>query len=167
MTMTFYNEYSLCLGLIIPSFCEKLLTREETPWDSSVSRDFYTFFLHASYTNSPMIDELLRHNIELYNDLMCLNIMPELYRTENITYKNITTLVEVLRQVENGIYQSIPKKAIFNKFYTLHCFKNDYKFSKDIRAGRDFLVNPNKLLKYLQKQDLKIEFGKKDLDFCL
>lgn len=165
--MTFYNEYSLCLGLIIPSFCGELLKKEETPWSSSVSRDFYTFFLHASHTNSSMIDELLRHNIELYNDLMCLNIMPELYRIENITYENITTLVEVLRQVENGICHFLPKKFIFNKFYTLHCYKNDYKFSKDIRAGRDFLVNPNKLLEYLQKQDLKIEFGKKDLDFCL
>ena len=36
-----------------------------------------------------------------------------------------------------------------------------------MRAGRDFLVNTNKLLKYLQKQDLKIEIGKEDLDFCL
>ena len=165
--MTFYNEYSLCLGLIIPSFCGELLKKEETPWDSSVSRDFYTFFLNASHTNSSMIDELLRHNIELYNDLMCLNIMPEPYKKENITYKNITTLVKVLEQVEKGICQSIPKKVIFNKVYTLFCYKNNYKFSKDIRAGRDFLVNPNKLLEYLQKQDLKIEFGKKDLDFCL
>lgn len=165
--MTFYNEYTLCLGLIMPPFCRKLFIKEETPWDSSISRDFYTFFLHEFNTNSCMLDELLKHNIELYNGLICLNIMPELYRTENITYKNITTLIEVLRQVENGICQSIPKKAIFNKFYTLHCFKNDYKFSKDLRAGRDFLVNPSKLLKYLQKQGLKIEFGKKDLDFCL
>ena len=168
MTMNFYNEYTLCLGLIIPSFCEKLLTREETPWDSSVSRDFYTFFLHASHTNSCMLDELLKHNIELYNDLICLNLMPALYKTENITYENITTLVKVLEQVETGICHFLPKKFIFNKFYTLHCFKNDYKFSsKDIRPGRDFLVNPSKLLKYLQKQDLKIEFGKEDLDFCL
>ena len=165
--MTFYNEYTLCLGLIMPPFCRKLFIKEETTWDSSISRDFYTFFLHEFNTNSCMLDELLKHNIELYNDLICLNIMPELYRTENITYKNITTLVEVLKQVENGICQSIPKKAIFNKFYTLFCYKNNYKFSKDISAGRDFLVNPNKLLKYLQKQDLKIEFGKEDLDFCL
>ena len=165
--MTFYNEYTLCLGLLIPSFCGKLLTEEETPWDSSVSRDFYTFFLHASHTNSCMIDELLKHNIELYNDLMCLNIMPAPYRIENITYKNITTLVEVLRQIENGICHFLPKKFIFNKFYTLHCYSNDYKFYKDMRAGRDFLVNTNKLLKYLQKQDLKIEIGKEDLDFCL
>lgn len=165
--MTFYNEYTLCLGLIIPSFCGKLLTEEETSWDSSVSRDFYTFFLHASHTNSSMIDELLRHNIELYNDLMCLNLMPAPYRIENITYDNIATLVKVLEQVENGICHFLPKKFIFNKFYTLHCFKNDYNFSKDICARRDFLVNPNKLLKYLQKQDLKIEIGKENLDFCL
>ena len=162
--MTFYNEYTLCLGLIIPPFCEKLLKEGETPWASSVSRDFYTFFLHASHTNSCMIDELLKHNIELYNDLMCLNIMPELYKTENITYDNITTLVKVLEQVENGICHFLPKKFIFNKFYMLHCFKNDYKFSC---ARRDFLVNPSKLLKYLQKQDLKIEIGKENLDFCL
>ena len=165
--MTFYNEYILCLGLIIPPFCEKLLKEGETPWASSVSRDFYTFFLNASHTNSSMIDELLRHNIELYNGLMCLSIMPEPYKKENITYKNITTLVKVLEQVEKGICQSIPKKVIFNKFYTLFCYKNNYKVSKDIRPGRDFLVNPSKLLKYLQKQDLKIEFGKEDLDFCL
>lgn len=165
--MPFYNEYTLCLGLIMPSFCRKLYIKEKTSWDSSISRDFYTFFLHEFNTNSCMLDESLKHNIELYNGLICLNIMPELYRTENITYKNITTLVEVLRQVENGIYQSIPKKAIFNKVYTLHCYKNVYKYHKDIHAGRDFLVNPNKLLEYLQKQDLKIEFGKEDLDFCL
>ena len=167
MTMNFYNEYTLCLGLIIPSFCEKLFIKEETSWDSSISRDFYTFFLHASHTRSYMIDELLKHNIELYNDLICLNIIPAPYKIENITYKNIATLVKVLEQVEKGIYQSIPKKVIFNKFYTLHCYKNDYKLPKDIRAGRDFLVNPNKLLKYLQKRDLKIKFGKENLDFCL
>ena len=161
--MTFYNEYTLCLGLIIPSFFFFLFTKEETPLVSSVSRNFYTFFLHASHTNSCMIDELLKHNIELYNDLMCLNIMPELYKTESITYKNIITLVKVLRQIENGICHFIPKKFIFNKFYTLHC----YKFSKDMHPGRDFLINPSKLLKYLQKQDLKIEIGKEDLDFCL
>lgn len=165
--MTFYNDYTLCLGLIIPSFCGKLFIKKETPWESSISRDFYTFFLHASHTNSSMIDELLRHNIELYNDLMCLNIMPEPYKIETITYKNITALVEVLEQVEKGVYQSIPKKAIFNKFYTLHCYKNYYKLSEDMYAKRDFLVNPSKLLKYLQKQDLKIEIGKEDLDFCL
>ena len=165
--MIFYNEYTLCLGLIMPSFCGKLFEEEKTPWDSSASRDFYTFFLHASHTNSYMIDELHKHNIELYNNLMCLNIMPAPYRIENVTYKNIATLVKVLEQVENGIYQFISKKAIFNKFYTLHCYKNDYKFSKDIRAGRDFLVNPNKLLKYLQKRDLKIKIGKENLDFCL
>ena len=59
------------------------------------------------------------------------------------------------------------KKYIFNKVYTLHCYKNNYKYSRDIYPVRDFLVNPSKLLKYLQKQDLKIEMGKKDLDFCL
>ena len=165
--MTFYNEYTLCLGLVMPPFCEELLKEEKTFWGPIVLRDVYAFFLHASHTNSCMIDELLKHNIELYNDLMCLNIMPELYKTENITYNNITTLVKVLEQVENGICQSIPKKFIFNKFYTLHCYKNDYKFSKDMYPVRDFLVNPSKLLKYLQKQDLKIEMGKKDLDFCL
>ena len=165
--MTFYNEYSLCLGLIMPSFCGELFKKAETSWDSSVSRNVYIFFLHASHTSNCMLDELFRHNIELYNDLICLNIMPEPYKTENITYKNITTLVKVLRQVENGICQSIPKKYIFNKVYTLHCYKNDYNFSKDTYAGRDFLVNPSKFLKYLQKQDLKIEMGKKDLDFCL
>ena len=164
--MTFYNEYTLCLGLIMPSFCGELL-REKTPWCPSISRDFYTFFHNEFTTNSCMINELFRHNIELYNNLICLDIMPELYKTENIAYKNITTLVKVLEQVENSICHFLPKKFIFNKFYTLHCFKNDYKFSKDIRAGRDFLVNPNKLLKYLQKQDLKIEIGKEDLDFCL
>lgn len=167
MTMTFYNEYTLCLGLIIPPFCEELLKEEETPWGSSVSRDFYTFFLHASHTNSCMIEELRKHNIELYNGLMCLNIMPELYRTENITYKNITTLVKVLRQIENNICHCLPKKYLFNKVYTLHCYKNNYKYSRDIHPVRDFLVNPSKLLKYLQKQDLKIEMSKKDLDFCL
>lgn len=165
--MTFYNDYTLCLGLIMPSFCGKLFIKKETPWESSISRDFYTFFLHASHTNSSMIDELLRHNIELYNDLMCLNIMPEPYKIETITYENITALVEILEQVEKGVYQSIPKKAIFNKFYTLHCYKNYYKLSEDMYAKRDFLVNPSKLLKYLQKQDLKIEIGKEDLDFCL
>lgn len=30
-----------------------------------------------------------------------------------------------------------------------------------------FYNNYTLLLKYLQKQDLKIEIGKKDLDFCL
>lgn len=165
--MPFYNEYSLCLGLIIPSFCGELLKKEETYWDSSISRDVYTFFLHAPHTSSCMLYELFRHNIELYNDLICLNIMPKPYKIETITYKNIVTLIEVLKQVEKGIYQSIPKKAIFNKFYTLHCYKNYYKLSEDMYAKRDFLVNPSKLLKYLQKQDLKIEIGKENLDFCL
>ena len=105
--MTFYNEYTLCLGLIMPSFCGELLKEAETPWGSSVSRDFYTFFLHASHINSGMINELLRHNIELYNDLMCLNIMPELYKTENIAYKNIDISKEISTTKKRLLLMSI------------------------------------------------------------
>ena len=82
-----------------------------------------------------------------------------------MTLEYLHKLIGLLKEAQNCIYQSLSKKAIIKEFYLLYC--QDLSVNKYEQTFTSFIVDPDKLLVYLKLHNLKIEIGKKDLDFCL
>ena len=164
--MPFYNNYTLSLGIIIPSFCIKLLNKKDNPWRRvNFMRNLNVWGFNSRDQNHLVVTELPKHGIYLDNDLIYLNINPFRFNPYGVTLEYLYELIGLMKEAQNCIYQSLSKKAIIKEFYLLYC--------QDLSADRykgtftSFIVDPDKLLIYLKSHNLKIEIGKKDLDFCL
>ena len=164
--MPFYNYYTLSLGIIIPSFCIKLLNKKDNPWRRiNFMRDLVVWDFNSKDQNHLVVTELPKHGIYLDNDLIYLKITPPHFNPDDITLADLHELIGILKEVQDCIYQSLSKKAIIKKFYLLYCCA--LSFNKHEETFNSFIVDPDKLLIYLKLHHLKIEIGKKDLDFCL
>lgn len=115
--------------------------------------------------NCLVVTELPKHGIYLDNDLIYLDINLLYFNPNDVTLVDLHELIEILKEVQDCIYQSLSKKAIIKEFYLLYC--QDLSVSKYEQTFNSFIVDPDKLLVYLKSHNLKIEIGKEDLDFCL
>ncbi len=164
--MPFYNYYTLSLGIIIPSFCIKLLNKKDNPWRRvNFMRDLVVWDFNSKDQNHLVVTELPKHGIYLDNDLVYLKITPPHFNPDDITLVDLHELIGILKEVQDCIYQSLSKKAIIKKFYLLYCCA--LSFNKHEETFNSFIVDPDKLLIYLKSHNLKIEIGKENLDFCL
>lgn len=164
--MPFYNNYSLSLGIIIPSFCIKLLNKKDNPWHrGKFMRKLIVRNFNSKDQNNLIVTELPKHGIYLDNDLIYLDINLLYFNPYNVTLDYLYELIGLLKEAQNCIYQSLSKKAIIKEFYLLIC--QDLSVNKFEETFNSFIVDPDKLLIYLKSHNLKIEIGKKDLDFCL
>ena len=164
--MPFYNNYSLSLGIIIPSFCIKLLNKKDNPWRRvNFMRDLIVWDFNSRNQNHLVVTELTKHGISLDNDLIYIKITPPCFNPDDVTLVDLHELIGILKEVQDCIYQSLSKKAIIKEFYLLYC--QDLSVQKYEETFTSFIVDPDKLLIYLKLHNLKIEIGKEDLDFCL
>lgn len=162
--MPFYNNYSLSLGIIIPSFCIKLLNKKDNPWRrSKFMRKLMVRNFNSKDQNSLIVTELPKHGIYLDNDLIYLDINTFYYNPYSMTLEYLYELIELLKEAQNCIYQSLSKKTIIKEFYLLYC--QDLSGDKYKGTFNSFIVDPDKLLIYLKSHNLKIETGRNDYDF--
>ena len=162
--MPFYNNYTLSLGIIIPSFCIKLLNKKDNPWRrSKFMRKFIVRNFNSKDQNSLIVTELPKHSIYLDNDLIYLDINPFRFNPYGVTLEYLCKLIGLLKEAQNCIYQSLSKKAIIKEFYLLYC--QDLSVNKYEQTFNSFIVDPDKLLIYLKSHNLKIEIGRNDYDF--
>lgn len=164
--MPFYNNYSLSLGIVIPSFCIKLLNKKDNPWRRiSFIRDLIVYDFTSKDQNFLVATELPKHDIYLNNDLVYLKITSPCFNPNDVTLVDLHELIGILKGVQNCIYQSLSKKAIIKEFYLLYC--QDLSVDKYEQTFTSFIVDPDKLLVYVKLHNLKIETGRNDYDFCL
>ena len=164
--MPFYNNYTLSLGIIIPSFCTELLNKKDNPWHRIIfMRDLSVYDFTSKDHKRLVVTELPRHGIYLDNDLIYLDINPLHVNPYSVTLEYLYELIGLLKEAQNCIYQSLSKKAIIKELYLLYC--QDLSVNKFEETFNSFIVDPDKLLIYLKSHNLKIEIGKEDLDFCL
>ena len=162
--MSFYNNYSLSLGIIIPSFCIKLLNKKDNPWHrNKFMRKLIVRNFNSKDQNHLIITELPKHDIYLDNDLIYLDINPLYFNPYSVTLEYLYKLIELLKEAQNCIYQSLSKKAIIKELYLLYC--QDLSVDKYEQTFNSFIVDPDKLLIYLKSHNLKIETGRNDYDF--
>ena len=164
--MPFYNYYTLSLGIIIPSFCIKLLNKKDNLWHRvNFMRDLMVWDFNSKDQNHLVVTELPKHGIYLNNDLVYLKITPPHFNPDDVTFVDLHESIGILKEVQDCIYQSLSKKAIIKEFYLLYCCV--LSFNKHEETLNSFIVDPDKLLIYLKSHNLKIEIGKENLDFCL
>ena len=164
--MPFYNNYTLSLGIIIPSFCIKLLSKKDNPWRrNKFMQELIVRNFNSKDQNHLIVTELPKHGIYLDNDLIYLDINPLHVNPYSVTVEFLCKLIGLLKEAQNCIYQSLSKKAIIKELYLLYC--QDLSVNKFEETFNSFIVDPDKLLIYLKSHNLKIEIGKEDLDFCL
>lgn len=162
--MPFYNNYTLSLGIIIPSFCIKLLNKKDNPWRRvNFMRDLIVCDFNSRDQNHLVVTELSKYGISLDNNLVYTKIIPPCFNPNDVTLVDLHELIGILKEVQDCIYQSLSKKAIIKEFYLLSC--QDLSVSKFEEAFTSFIVDPDKLLIYLKSHNLKIEIGKNDYDF--
>ena len=162
--MPFYNAYTLSLGIIIPSFCIKLLNKKDNPWRRvNFMRDLVVWDFNNKDQNHLVVTELPKHGIYLDNDLIYLKITPPHFNAYDVTLVDLHEIIGILKEVQDCIYQSLSKKAIIKEFYLLYCCA--LSFNKHEEAFNSFIVDPDKLLIYLKSHNLKIEIGRNDYDF--
>ena len=162
--MPFYNNYSLSLGIIIPSFCIKLLNKKDKPWcRNKFMRKLIVRNFNSKDQNHLIVTELPKHGIYLDNDLTYLDINLLYFKSYNVTLEYLYELIKLLKGAQNYIYQSLSKKAIIKEFYLLNC--QDLSVNKYEQTFNSFIVDPDKLLIYLKSHNLKIETGRNDYDF--
>lgn len=162
--MPFYNNYSLSLGIIIPSFCIKLLNKKDKPWRrNKFMRKLIVRNFNSKDQNCLVVTELPKHGIYIDNDLIYLDINLLYFNPYNVTLEYLYELIELLKKVQDCIYQSLSKKAIIKEFYLLYC--QDLSVNKFEETFNSFIVDPDKLLIYLKLHNLKIEIGRNDYDF--
>ena len=120
--MPFYNNYTLSLGIIIPSFCIKLLNKKGNPWRrSKFMRKLIVRNFNSKDQNSLIVTELPKHGIYLDNDLIYLDINTFYFNPYSVTLEYLYELIELLKEAQNCIYQSLSKKAIIKEVYLLNC----------------------------------------------
>lgn len=162
--MPFYNKYSLSLGIVIPSFCIKLLNKKDNPWRRvNFMRDLIVWDFNSRDQNHLVVTELTKHGISLDNDLIYIKITPPCFNPDDVTLVDLHELIGILKEVQDCIYQSLSKKAIIKEFYLLYC--QDLSVDKYEQTFNSFIVDPDKLLIYLKSHNLKIETGRNDYDF--
>ena len=162
--MPFYNNYSFSLGIIIPSFCIKLLNKKDNPWcRSKFMRKLIVRNFNSRNQNHLVVTELPKHGIYLDNDLIYIKVTPHCFNPDDVTLVDLHELIEILKEVQNCIYQSLSKKAIIKELYLLYC--QDLSVNKYVETFNSFIVDPDKLLVYLESHNLKIETGRNDYDF--
>ena len=162
--MPFYTNYALSLGIIIPSFCIKLLNKKDNPWRrSKFMRKLMVRNFNSKDQNSLIVTELPKHGIYLDNDLIYLDINTFYFNPYSVTLESLYKLIELLKEAQNCIYQSLSKKAIIKELYLLNC--QDLSVNKYEETFNSFIVDPDKLLIYLESHNLKIETGRNDYDF--
>ena len=162
--MPFYNNYALSLGIIIPSFCIKLLNKKDNPWHrNKFMQELIVRNFNSKDQNHLIVTELPKHGIYLDNDLIYLDINPLLFNLYSVTLEYLYELIGLLKKAQNCIYQSLSKKAIIKEFYLLNC--QDLSADKFEQTFNSFIVDPDKLLIYLKSHNLKIETGRNDYDF--
>ena len=162
--MPFYNNYSLSLGIIIPSFCTELLNKKDNPWRRvNFMQDLIVWDFNSRNQNRLVVTELPKHGIYLDNDLIYIKITPLRFNSSNVTLVDLHELAGLLKEAQNCIYQSLSKKAIIKEFYLLYC--QDLSADKYKGTFNSFIVDPDKLLIYLESHNLKIETGRNDYDF--
>lgn len=162
--MPFYNNYALSLGIIIPSFCIKLLNKKDNPWHrNKFMRKLIVRNFNSKDQNNLIVTELSKHGIYLDNDLIYLDINLLYFNPYNVTLKYLYELTGLLKEAQNCIYQSLSNKAIIKEFYLLIC--QDVSVNKFEEVFTSFIVDPDKLLIYLKSHNLKIEIGRNDYDF--
>ena len=162
--MPFYTNYALSLGIIIPSFCIKLLNKKDNPWRrSKFMRKLIVRNFNSKDQNSLIVTELPKHGIYLDNDLIYLDINTFYFNPYSVTLEYLYELIGLLKEAQNCIYQSLSKKAIIKEFYLLNC--QDLSVNKYKETFNSFIVDPDKLLIYLKSHNLKIEIGRNDYDF--
>ena len=162
--MPFYNKYTLSLGIVIPSFCIKLLNKKDNPWRRvNFMRDLSVWDFNSRDQNFLVVTELPKHGIYLDNDLIYLDINPFRFNPYGVTLEYLYGLIGLLKEAQNCIYQSLSKKAIIKEFYLLYC--QDLSANRYKGTFNSFIVDPDKLLIYLESHNLKIETGRNDYDF--
>ena len=162
--MPFYNSYTLSLGIIIPSFCTELLNKKDNPWRrSKFMRKLIVRNFNSKDQNHLIVNELPKHGIYLDNDLTYLNINTFYFNPYSMTLEYLYELIELLKEAQNCIYQSLSKKAIIKELYLLYC--QDLSVDKYEETFNSFIVDPDKLLIYLKSHNLKIETGRNNYDF--
>ena len=162
--MPFYTNYALNLGIIIPSFCIKLLNKKDNPWRrNKFMRELIVRNFNSKDQNNLIVTELSKHGIYLDNDLIYLDINTFYFNSYSVTLKYLHELIELLKEAQNCIYQSLSKKAIIKELYLLYC--QDLSVNKFEETFNSFIVDPDKLLIYLKSHNLKIETGRNDYDF--
>ena len=162
--MPFYNNYSLSLGIIIPSFCIKLLNKKDIPWRRcKFMRKLIVRNFNSKDQNCLIVNALPKHGIYLDNDLIYLDINLLHVNPYSVTLEYLYELIGLLKEAQNCIYQSLSKKAIIKEFYLLNC--QDLLVDKFGETFNSFIVDPDKLLIYLESHNLKIEIGRNDYDF--
>ena len=162
--MPFYNNYTLSLGIIIPSFCIKLLNKKGNPWRrSKLMQKLIVRNFNSKDQNNLIVTELSKHGIYLDNDLIYLDVNTLYFNPYSMTFEYLYKLIGLLKEAQNCIYQSLSKKAIIKEFYLLNC--QDLSVDKFEQTFTSFIVDPDKLLIYLVSHNLKIETGRNDYDF--
>ena len=162
--MPFYNKYTLSLGIVIPSFCIKLLNKNDNPWRrNKFMRELIVRIFNSKDQNHLIVTELPKHGIYLDNDLIYIKITPPRFNSSNVTLVDLHELIGILKEVQDCIYQSLSKKAIIKEFYLLYC--QDLSVNKYEQTFTSFIVDPDKLLIYLKLHNLKIETGRNDYEF--
>ena len=162
--MPFYNNYALSLGIILPSFCIKLLNKKGNPWRrSKFMRKLIVRNFNSKDQNNLIVTEVSKHGIYLDNDLIYLDINTFYFNPYSVTLEYLYELIELLKEAQNCIYQSLSKKAIIKELYLLYC--QDLSVNKYEQTFNSFIVDPDKLLIYLKLHNLKIEIGRNDYDF--